>query len=133
AYSTYSYLLPLRAGGRFVMGIQTRNDQVEQALGLMADELSGFIEEGPGAEELSDSQANLIGGFPMRLNSNRKITEQVGSLSFFGLPLNYFDTYVERVDSLGADDVRQAFARHVDPDKRIVVIVGPQEQDENAE
>ncbi|MDG4867964.1 pitrilysin family protein [Guyparkeria sp. 1SP6A2] len=125
AYSTYSYLVPLRAGGRFVMGIQTRNDQVEKALDLMAGELQRFIEEGPTDEELEDSQANLIGGFPMRLNSNAKLSEQIGALALFELPLDYFDTYTQRVDAVKADAVRQAFARHVDPERRIVVIVGP--------
>ncbi len=125
AYSTYSYLVPLRAGGRFVMGIQTRNDQVEKALDLMTGELRRFIEEGPTDEELEDSQANLIGGFPMRLNSNAKISEQIGALAFFGLPLDYFDTYTQRVDAVKAEGVRKAFERHVAPGHRIVVIVGP--------
>ena len=131
AYSTYSYVLPLRTGGRFVMSIQTRNDQVEQALELMTDELADFIEQGPDDEELADSKANLVGGFPMRLDSNRKITEQIGLLDFFGLPLDYFDTYVERVEQITAAEVRQAFAGRIDPERRIVVIVGPEAGDDH--
>ena len=125
AYSTYSYLMPLRAGGRFVMGIQTRNDQVDQALSLMIDELTAFIRKGPGEGELDDSQANLIGGFPMRLNSNRKITEQVSALAFLGLPLDYFDGYTDRVAAVDAAEIEAAFDRHVQPARRIEVIVGP--------
>ncbi len=129
AYSTYSYLFPLRAGGRFVMGIQTRNDQVDRALSLMSDQLGDFIDQGPGDEQLADSQANLVGGFPMRLDSNSKIVEQIGKLDFFGLPLDYFDSYVDRIESIRPDDVRQAFARHIDPESRVVVIVGPEAGD----
>ncbi|MGM0517977.1 MAG: M16 family metallopeptidase [Pseudomonadota bacterium] len=125
AYSTYSYLFPLRAGGRFVMGIQTRNDQVDHALELMTGELKRFIDAGPEADEMADTRANLVGGFPMRLDSNREITQQIGSLSVYGLPLDYFDTYVDRVESVEGTAVRRAFARHVDPADRIVVIVGP--------
>ena len=125
AYSTYSHLMPLRAGGRFVMGIQTRSDQVDQALSLMIDELTGFIENGPTGEEVEDSQANLVGGFPMRLNSNRKITEQAGALAFLGLPLDYFDHYTDRVRSVDAAEIEAAFDRHVQPARRIEVIVGP--------
>lgn len=125
AYSTYSYLMPLRAGGRFVMGIQTRSDQVEHALSLMTDELTDFIETGPGKEEVTDAQANLVGGFPMRLNSNSKITEQVGALAFLGLPLDYFDRYTDRVRAVEAGEIQSAFDRHVEPERRIVVIVGP--------
>ncbi|KTG16211.1 MULTISPECIES: pitrilysin family protein [unclassified Guyparkeria] len=125
AYSTYSYLMPLRAGGRFVMAIQTRSDQAERALSLMIDELTDFIDNGPTGEEVGDSQANLVGGFPMRLNSNRKITEQAGALAFLGLPLDYFDDYTDRVRSVDADGIEAAFERHIDPQRRIEVIVGP--------
>ncbi|WP_322522261.1 pitrilysin family protein [Guyparkeria halophila] len=125
AYSTYSYLMPLRAGGRLVMGIQTRNDQVDTALTLMNEELSRFIDEGPTSEELADSQANIVGGFPMRLNSNGKIIEQIGALAFLDLPLDYFDDYTDRIEAVTAEEIRQAFDRHVEPQKRMVVIVGP--------
>ncbi|MCL7751409.1 insulinase family protein [Guyparkeria hydrothermalis] len=133
AYSTYSYLMPLRAGGRLVMGIQTRNDQVETALSLMDEELSRFIDEGPSDEELADSQANIVGGFPMRLNSNGKIVEQIGALAFLDLPLDYFDDYTERVEAVTAAEIRQAFNRHVDPQKRVVVIVGPTAEEADGE
>ncbi|TKA91866.1 insulinase family protein [Guyparkeria sp. SB14A] len=133
AYSTYSYLMPLRAGGRLVMGIQTRNDQVETALSLMDEELSRFIDEGPSDEELADSQANIVGGFPMRLNSNGKIVEQIGALAFLDLPLDYFDDYTERVEAVTAAEIRQAFDRHVEPQKRVVVIVGPTAEEADGE
>ena len=129
AYSTYSYLFPLRAGGRFVMGIQTRNEQVDHALSLMTAELEQFLESGPASEEMADTRANLVGGFPLRLDSNREIVQQLGSLSVYDLPLDYFDTYIDRVDAVKAPAVRDAFDRHVDPADRIVVIVGPTEED----
>nr|WP_284047468.1 pitrilysin family protein [Guyparkeria hydrothermalis] len=132
AYSTYSYLMPLRAGGRFVMGIQTRSDQVEHALSLMTDELSDFIGDGPDEKELADAQANLIGGFPMRLNSNSKITEQIGALAFLGLPLDYFDRYTDRVQAVEAGEIQSAFDRHIEPERRIVVIVGPKGEENSA-
>mgnify|MGYP006292463305 FL=1 len=133
AYSTYSYLMPLRAGGRFVMGIQTRSDQAEQALALMIDELNGFIDKGPSEKEVNDSRANLVGGFPMRLNSNRKITEQAGALAFLGLPLDYFDGYTERVRSVDAGAIEAAFDRHIQPERRIEVIVGPTSNEESTD
>ncbi|MFI9652119.1 insulinase family protein [Guyparkeria halopsychrophila] len=133
AYSTYSYLMPLRAGGRLVMGIQTRNDQVDTALSLMNEELARFIDEGPTDEELADSQANIVGGFPMRLNSNSKIIEQIGALAFLDLPLDYFDEYTDRVEAVTADEILQAFDQHIEPQKRVVVIVGPSAEEAEAD
>ncbi|MBN2872170.1 MAG: insulinase family protein [Halothiobacillaceae bacterium] len=132
AYSTYSYLMALRAGGRFVMGIQTRSDQVDHALDLMLEELDVFVANGPTSAELDDSKSNLVGGFPMRLNSNRKIAEQLGSLAFLGLPLDYFDHYTDRVRAVDAKQIQSAFDRHVHRGHHIEVIVGPDKRDDRA-
>ncbi|MGC9456506.1 MAG: M16 family metallopeptidase [Halothiobacillaceae bacterium] len=125
AYSVYSYLMPLRAGGSLVMGIQTRADAVDEARRLMHAELEAFVETGPTAEELADSQANVTGGLALKLDSNAKIVQQLGSLAYFGLPLDYYDDYVERVMNLTPETVQDAFARRIDPDRRVAVIVGP--------
>jgi len=127
AYSVYSYLMPLRAAGLLLMGIQTRNDQVEEAVSLMMSDLGQFVSEGPTKEELADSQANIIGGFPLRLDSNAKITETIGALAVMGLPLDYFDHYTDHIAAIDPEQIRDAFARRIDPNAHVIIIVGPDE------
>ena len=50
AYSVYSYFMPMRLSGPFQMGLQTRNDQADQALQIVNDELRRYIKEGPTKE-----------------------------------------------------------------------------------
>ncbi|MFW6342136.1 MAG: M16 family metallopeptidase, partial [Halothiobacillaceae bacterium] len=125
AYSVYSYLMPLRAGGSLVMGIQTRPEAVGQARQLMHAELESFVAEGPTREELTDSQANVVGGLALNLDSNAKILERLASLAYLGLPLDYYDDYRERVRDITPPVVRAAFERHVNPEHRVTVVVGP--------
>ena len=64
---------------------------------------------------MAAAKANIVGSFPLRLDSNRKILDNVAVIGFYGLPLDYLDTYAANVRKVTAADVRAAFARHVRP------------------
>lgn len=124
AYSAYSYFLPMRVNGPFQMGLQTRNDQADQALEVLRATLQRFIQEGPTADELQRAKDNIIGGFALRLDSNSKITENLAVIGFYGLPLDYLDRFIERVEAVTLEQVQDAFQRRVHPERLIVVRVG---------
>jgi len=83
-----------------------------------------FIAEGPSEAELAQAKSNLVGGFPLRIDSNRKILEYLTVIGFYRLPLDYLDTWVDKVKAVDVAAVKQAFARRVDPDKLVTVVVG---------
>jgi zinc protease len=124
AYTVYSYFAPLQRRGPFVIGMQTRKDQTAQALAVVRDTLRKFIADGPTAAEVKAAQDNLIGGFPLRIDSNRKILEYLGVIGFYDLPLTYLDDFTAHVKAVSIADIKQAFARHVDPDRLATVVVG---------
>ena len=123
AYSVYSYFMPMRAAGPFQIGLQTKRDQAGQALQVVDKVLKDFLAQGPTAAELQAAKANLAGSFPLRLDNNRKILENVAVIGFYGLPLDYLDTYVAQVNRVSAADIRAAFARHVTLDHLVTVKV----------
>jgi len=124
SYSTYSYFLPLAQPGPFLMGLQTRNDQADQAREVMLDTLKRFVTEGPTEEELTAAKKNLTGGFPLRIASNADILGYLAVIGFYGLPLDYLDRFIERIESVDATQIRDAFARRVHPDRLAIVSVG---------
>lgn len=124
AYSVYSYFMPLQQPGPFNIGLQTKKAQAGAALKLTREVLAGFLAEGPSAEELQAAKLNLVGSFPLRLDSNRKILENVAAIGFYNLPLDYLDRYAEKVEAVSADEVRAAFARHVRAGQLTTVVVG---------
>jgi len=126
AYSTYSYFLPMRKNGPFQIGLQTRNDQAEEALSVVRDTLKTFIDKGPSAEELDSAKKNITGGFPLRISSNKKILGYIGMIGFYGLPLDYLDTFNDKIQAITPAEVQDAFQRRVDPGKMITVLVGKQ-------
>lgn len=67
---------------------------------MTRDVLAGFLAEGPSAAELKAAKQNMVGGFPLRLDSNRKILDNVAVIGFYGLPLDYLDRYAENVEKV---------------------------------
>jgi len=124
AYSVYSYLQPFRARGPWLIGLQTRASETARALSITMDTLRKFHEDGPTEEELVAAKRYLTGSFPLRIDSNREMAEFLAGMAFYGLPLDYLDTYVERINALTREQVHAAFRRHVRPGQLLTVVVG---------
>ncbi len=124
AYSSYSYFSPLAAGGAFQVGLQTKKEQSAQALAVVRETVRRFITDGPTAAELDAAKQNLVGGFPLRIDSNRKIHDYLAVIGFYDLPLDYLDQFVARIEAVTVDQVRDAFRRRLDPDRMVTVVVG---------
>ena len=124
AYSVYSYFMPLAQPGPFQIGLQTKKAQAGEALKLSREVLARFVAEGPSDAEIRAAKQNLIGSFPLRLDSNAKILDNVAAIAFYGMPLDYLDRYAENVEKVTADEIRAAFARHGRLEQLVTVVVG---------
>jgi zinc protease len=123
-YSVSSYFSPQIQAGPFVIGLQTRKDQADQALGVVREVLERFVREGPTTEELAAAKSNLIGGFALRIDSNGKILAQLSAIGFYGLPLDWLERWTDRVAAVTLEDIRAAFQRHIRPEAMVTVVVG---------
>jgi len=128
AYSVYSYFMPMQQPGAFQIGLQTKKDQADEALKLTRATLREFIAKGPTEKELKAAKQNIIGGFPMRIDSNKKILEYLSVIGFYGLPLTYLDDFVGKMDKVTVAQIRDAFKRHVNPEAMATVIIGAPEE-----
>ena len=125
SYGAYSYFTPRRAAGPFTASLQTRGGQEQQALQVLRETIRAFIEQGPTPEELEAAKKNISGGFPLRLDSNGKILSYIAMIAFYGLPPDYLDTFIEKVNAVTLEQIREAFRRRLQPDRFITVMVGP--------
>ena len=124
AYSVYSYFSPSRELGPFLMGMQTKNEQADQALGLLNTELKKYWSDGPTDDELESSVKNITGGFPLRIDSNKKVVEYLAMIGFYHLPLDYLHNFNRRIEAVTLDGIKSALQRRLNPEKMITVIVG---------
>jgi zinc protease len=124
AYSVYSYFLPMAELGPFQIGLQTKKEQAEEGLQLVKQTVQQFIDKGVTEKELQAAKDNLIGGFPLRIDSNGKILEYLNIIGFYKLPLDYLDSFNDRVAQVTVQQVNDAFKRRLHPENFATVIVG---------
>ena len=124
SYSVYSYFIPMQENGPFMVGLQTKLSQTDEAIKVVREELEKFQKEGPSEEDLKASKLNIVGGFPLRTASNDDIIGYIAMIGFYGLPLDYLNTFTDTVEKVSREQVVDAFKRRVHLDKMLTVIVG---------
>ena len=124
SYSVYSYFSPALHAGAFTLGLQTRPDQAEQAVQVARAVLAEFVQNGPTEAELQAAKDNLMGGFALRIDTNRKLLENVAGIAWNQLPLDYLDQWRAQVARVSVADVRRAMARVLQPERMVTVVVG---------
>lgn len=124
AYSVYSFFSPYQEQGPFLVGLQTKKEQSEDAFALVQQVLKNFVENGPTEAELVAAKQNIIGGFPLRIDSNNKILGFLSVIGFYQLPLTFLTDYLVAVEAVTVEQIRQAFQRRIQPDGMVAVIVG---------
>ncbi|MDZ4253655.1 MAG: pitrilysin family protein [Sulfuritalea sp.] len=123
AYSVYSYFAPRKLEGPFEIGLQTRRDQVDAALKVVDEVLTGYMAKGPTPRELAAAKKNMVDGLALRMDSNAKLLGYLSAIGFYGLPLTYLDDFPARVKAVTIEQVKAAFARHVKPENLVTVVV----------
>jgi len=126
AYSVFSYFAPGKDTGIFQAGLQTKNEQAAIALEVMSSTIANFIAQGPSASELIAAKSNLINGFPLRIDNNRKLLDNVSSIAWNELPIDTLDVWTKQVEAVTLDQVKTAFQKYLAMDRMKIVVVGAQ-------
>jgi len=124
AYSVFSYFAPGKDNGIFQAGLQTKNDQAFQALEVMSPTIAQFIADGPTPSELVAAKANLVNGYPLRIDNNRKLLDNVSAIAWNDLPLDTMDIWTKQVEAVTLDQVKAAFQKYLAMDRMKIVVLG---------
>lgn len=130
SYSAYSYFIPMRREGPYLLGFQTRNDKRNETLSVLRETVQRFIDKGPTEKELESAKNNIIGGFPLSVSSNGKIAEYLAMIGFYDLPLDYLARFTDNIQAVTVEQIQDAYKRRVRPDRMLTITVGgPLESD----
>ncbi|RUR13671.1 pitrilysin family protein [Legionella sp. km772] len=123
-YSIESQFVPMPGPGPFVVALSTQNQQVNAAVSLTEEVLNTYIQNGPSLNELEAAKNYLKGSFPLSLASNKTIASLLLRMTFYHLPADYLDTYLDKINKVTQDDIKKAFQQEVHPKKLLQVTVG---------
>ena len=123
-YGVSSGFSPGLHAGAFTVSLQTRADQAAQALEVARKVVKDFVEQGPTEAELKGAKDNLVGGFALLIDSNRKLLGNIANIAWNDLPLDYLDTWTQQIEKVSVSDIKAAFAAKLQPDKMVTVTLG---------
>ena len=125
-YGVYSYFSAMKSAGPFIVRLSTKNSTAKEADSVVKQILNDFLNDFP-TEKLQAIKANLIGGFPLRMNSNSKILGYISMIGFYNLPLDYLESFPKAIEKTTKQDILTAWNKHIQPNKMLTVMVGKPE------
>lgn len=123
AYGAGSGFTMRASAGPFFAAAGVQTDKTAEALVEFFKELNGIREPIP-ADELAKAKNYLALRFPGQFETTRGIAGALADVVVYGLPDDYYSTYVQRIQAVTAAEVRAAAERHIQPGRFAVVVIG---------
>jgi len=127
-YDIYSFFAARKEGGSFRVGLQTKNESANTALEEVLKEIKRIRTTPVSDAELSEAKAFLIGSFPMKIETSRRIADFLVAVEYYELGIDYIDKYPDYINSVTKDDVLRVARKYLDPENFILVVVADEEK-----
>jgi len=123
-YGAYSNFTPMRSTGPFTISYSTRSDQAAESIQVAGQTIKDYLNQGADPTALAEAQEGILNGYPLSLASNQNINGYLAMMGFYDLPASYMADYPKQIAAVTPQAVRDAFGRHVHPDRMLTVVVG---------
>jgi predicted Zn-dependent peptidase len=118
-----------RAPGPFVLHASVQSEATADALREALGEIRAIRGDRPiTREELHLGRASLTRGYPRSFETADQIARGAAQLTLYGLPDDYFSTFIPKVMALDEEDATAAAFKHIDPARLLAVVVGDREK-----
>ena len=128
AYSVQSFFDARRSPGPFEIVLQTKNASGRDAIALALEGMRLMQGQPVSEKELEGAKKYLVGSFPLRLNTQRKIAAFLTLVEYFGLGLDYPERYPSLINAVSREDVLRVAREYLHPDRYILVVVADLKQ-----
>src|SRR5687767_989025 len=123
-YGAYTNLDARRTAGSFRATAEVRTPVTKDSLREFFYELNRIRNEPVSDKEIADAKSYLTGVFPIRLETQEGLIDQLVQIKMFGLPDDYLEIYRNRVQAVSAAEIQRVASKYVRPDLAAVIIVG---------
>ena len=112
-----------REAGPFTASAEVTGTKTDSSLIEFMNELRGILDTVPRAE-LEKAKRYLQLGLPASFETTSDIAFRLAPVVMYGLPLDYYNSYVQRIEQVTQADVQRVARRYIDPSRLAIVIVG---------
>jgi predicted Zn-dependent peptidase len=110
--------------GPFMALADVRSNVTDSSLIEVFREFSRIRDTLVSSVELTRAKNYIALGLPRDFETTRDMSGRMGGLLEFGLPLDYYGGYVDRIMSVTAEDVQRTARLYLSPDQMYVIVVG---------
>jgi predicted Zn-dependent peptidase len=112
-----------RSAGPFTARAEVVGTKTDSSLVEFLKELRAIRDTVPAAE-LAKAKRYLELQLPGEFETTTDIAGQLVPIVLYGLPLDYYNNVVQRIESVTQSDVQRVAERYVDPTRLTIVVVG---------
>ena len=123
-YGAYSNLDARRLAGTFRATAEVRTAVTGASLHEFFYELDRIRNDAVSDEEITNAKSYLSGVFPIRIETQDGLIDQLVNIKMFDLPDDYLRTYRDQVNAISTADIQAVAQKYVTPDEAAIVIVG---------
>lgn len=123
-YGAYSNLDARRSAGTFRATAEVRSTVTRDSLKEFFYELDRIRSTPVSEKEIADAKSYLTGVFPIRLETQEGLTDQLVQIKMLNLPNDYLQTYRDRVQAVTIGEIQRVAEKYVKPDEAALVVVG---------
>jgi len=122
-YGIHSRFNYFKEAGYFAVSTSVDIENTTNAIREIYSEINK-IKDGISKAELEFSKSSLTKRFPANFETYRQIASNISSKIINNLPEDYFETYIEKVNSVSLDEVNKVTFESIQPEELITVLVG---------
>jgi len=123
-YGASSQFAMRRMAGPFLAASSVVTAKTDSSLIQFMYELRRIRDEAVPPDELAKAKAFITLGLPGEFETTAGTAAQVRELLLYGLPLDYYASYIPRIGAVTAEDVQRVARQYLDPDHLAIVVVG---------
>src|ERR1051326_6387595 len=123
-YGAYTNLDARRTAGTFRATAEVRTPVTGDSLKEFFYELNRIRTDLVSEKEINDAKSYLTGVFPIRLETQEGLSDQLVQIKMLNLPNDYLQHYRDRVQAVTVSEIQRVANEYVKPDEAAVIIVG---------
>ena len=123
-YGAYSSVDARRVLGSFRATAEVRTPVTGDSLKEFFYELGRIRDEDVSEKEIVNAKSYLTGVFPLRIETQEGLVDQLVQIKMMDLPPNHLHIYRDRVNAVTVEDIRRVAQKYVTPEKAAIVVVG---------
>ncbi len=113
-----------RLVSRFTARTEVRNEVTDSTVTEILYEMERMINEPVSRHNLEITQNFMTGNFARSLESPRTMANFALNIERYGLPEDYYATYLERLNAVTREDVQEMAAKYLNPGNAYIVVAG---------